>query len=617
MKLLTPKDASEIMDVIDRVENLVKKGMPLHDAFAKVIKEAQLNRDKAHLAVRTWNISQFVSNRTIRDEIGWEEDLPVVDFEKVSKQVEQFPKQEKKAEVSPIYFRPPKEDPEPVKFIPHPEFKKYADVSPRLNYAFEVKAGKARLAHEMAQWTKLARHLRQEVNIKRSEIQKFIQEAVIPQLKNPEFDLNFACKHLIQTNKKAAAVLVSLVRAKKITDPDPYRIKKAGYDPKHPFYANLIKAADLIENAIQLEKLYENVAKVARNLIIRYRNQFGVPDRRLTTERFIPEGGDEYRLMKNGSYCRQPVLNMEVIAPGMEVMVSDTLKKKVKKADSTTPPQGSQSQSSGSSGQTSQGGGGQSGQGSSSQPAQGAASQSGQGQSNQPNQGPSNQPPSNTGQKPRRRGKGKHKSKQQEPDPLVEALESLRGTTRFLAERDRELFELARRPLYKALNEVYKEMSSEIGAKVREAEETLRPRFAKQRILGNTLYLVTTDPYLAGVPITDIYQTYEQLYPIAPDLFDNPHIAGAILKKYFAADRTLDLSEITALLRAQQRTKTSSVSLSRAVPTALLFGTIGGLTPAVFIQDRKKLPLAIIIGSLLGAGTGYFVSNALDAPITF
>jgi len=319
MKFLSPKEASQIMDVIDKVEILVKKGKPIHEAFAQAIKEAQLNKDKAHLAVRTWNISQFLANKAVRDEIGLEEELPVVDFEKIRGQIKESNEKKEEDEVDPIYLRPPKEEPEAIRFIPHPIFSRFAGVSPRLKYAFEVKAGKVRLWHEVAEWKKLADYIRQELAIKRSQIQNLIREKIIPQLKNPEFDIKIACQHLARTNKGAAAVLVSLVRAKNIdVDGDPYKVKKASYDPKHPFYANLIKVADLIYDVNKLEKLYEGVAKVSRNLFLRFRDRYGAPRRELVSERFEPENKD-YGISKNGFYYKKPILNMEVIAPGVVI----------------------------------------------------------------------------------------------------------------------------------------------------------------------------------------------------------------------------------------------------------------------------------------------------------
>jgi hypothetical protein len=970
MKFLSPKEASQIMDVIDKVEILVKKGKPIHEAFAEAIKEAQLNKDKAHLAVRTWNISQFLANKAVRDEIGLEEELPVVDFEKIGGRIKESNEKKKEDEVDPIYLRPPKEEPEAIRFIPHPIFSRFVGVSPRLKYAFEVKAGKVRLWHEVAEWKKLADYIRQELAIKRSQIQNLIREKIIPQLKNPEFDIKIACQHLARTNKGAAAVLVSLVRAKNIdVDGDPYRVKKASYNPKHPFYANLIKVADLIYDVSRLEKLYEGVAKVSRNLFIRFRDRYGAPKRELVREQFEPENKD-YGISKNGFYYKKPILNMEVIAPGVVIpnffrldertvkegageergkkkdreryeerrgggeyrkrqedqlrdllyllrrgnvyaILPSSQKVKIKDEEGKTeyrpfpaittrmfekivekikhPAEGEGTPP------TAEGEkplpkpdidldellgreklvppvrevkekiekitraleqqgkieydpnerkviiktdsetveiklseipkgvyrllreaisrgfpinwslmnsrvkqeeimrflgteeeryllgeaqaleqlllkikGGQKLTEEESQKllanpqlvSDAVKSLAGKAELGSPESreilkrvlkkhedkklleglrrimlqkplsppveklktlfeqvqfGPDGKPMMSedkqafilqggntlsvenmpkgllqivsdqlkekkqidweeTDEHYRQQGTASDQAKVEDVSGILtqwqeviaeKALEEkkreekereekrkeywkrfekffasgLRGFREGLTQiaegitQDRETLQFGKTPLPEAFKAVMMTKMPEIRSDVRGAAEALRPYFARQDILEQSLKLVTTDPYLAGVQLTgpyagsrgevslpELYRAYTELYQINPELMRDPQVAATVLKKYFAADRALDLSEIIALSKNRPQTfKYGQYSKNpirgRALPTSLIFGTAGGLTPLIFIRDKKDLPLSMLIGALLGAGMGYFLGNTFDNPV--
>jgi len=199
--------------------------------------------------------------------------------------------------------------------------------------------------------------------------------------------------------------------------------------------------------------------------------------------------------------------------------------------------------------------------------------------------------------------------------------------------KDRETLQFGKTPLPEAFKAVMMTKMPEIRSDVRGAAEALRPYFARQDMLEQSLKLVTTDPYLAGVRLTgpyagsrgevslpELYRAYTELYQINPELMRDPQVAATVLKKYFAADRALDLSEIVALSKnkpymSKYGQAPKNPLHGRAIPTSVIFGTVGGLTPLIFVRDKKDLPLSMLIGALLGAGMGYFLGNVFDAPV--
>ena len=336
MKLLSPQDARQIMDVIDEVESLVQKGIPLHQAFEKAVKDASLNRDKAHLVARTWNVSQFLANKDVKEEIGWEQELPLIDFEKVGKDIPEESK-EKEEKVASIYFIPPKAPSESIN-LAHPEFLKYAGVSAILDYHHQKKAKKKQLQIEIAAWEKIAANVDNQLRIKKEQIRSLIQEQILPRIKYAEFDLRLAFQHLKVKHPKAAALLDYLSQRTEI-------IKKANlkthYDEKHPFYSNLIKAADLFDQVRVLEEIHKYAVKAHRELFERYRKNFGLPVSPVDSVQFRFKA-DDIALGKNGSYYKKPVLDREVISSGFTCptlsLSKDANKKKVKEADSRLRP---------------------------------------------------------------------------------------------------------------------------------------------------------------------------------------------------------------------------------------------------------------------------------------
>jgi len=567
MRFLSPQDAAKIMDVTDKVEHLVKSGVPIHEAFARCVKEANLSHDQAHLAARTWNIGHFLASRgPIREEIGIEETLPLVDFESVKPLIEKTETKKAEAEVAGIYFKPPVRPESKSVSLKHPLFQKYAGASAVLERQFRARQLKTNLGMEIDYWDKLAERQKSLYRQKLAEIAFTVKNDLLPRLKHPDIDLDLARSHLAAASPKAAAVLDRLVKFYNIQPaPLPDHLKKAHYDPKHPIYAGLIKVASLLEEVRQHRWAYKKARAMRAKVFGIYHRCFGLPESEVDKYQVVVEH-DDVRLLKNGAYIEKPPLSREVITAGYS-LPAWKMKERPIEIDKRAKRQ------------------------------------------------------TLVGKKAKKQKGQSSQGSQSSEEDVKEVMQAIDLATRTFP--GDYYYTIGYVPFYYTSQKLIEEAAEKIKEKVQSRSKQLDPYFASKRKLENLAIFMTSDPMLASTDPELLREAYRQLHMTAPELMDQPQLALNFLKKYIAQDQTIDTADLVALLRAyRQPVKQSNVKKAilglgkkrknpKPIASALTYGLLGSLVPLLYVDDYSTLPYHMGLGGLLGAGLGYTLGKIL------